>query len=116
MLVVAAVVAASLVAILLQGVPLLLAAQMTRLDPPDAPPKAGTPPTVGVILAARNEESEIGPALDGLLAQRGVSLDVVVVDDGSTDRTCAEVRKRGPSVRLIEEPPLPPGWVGKTWA
>jgi chlorobactene glucosyltransferase len=115
-LVVAVVVAASVVALLIQGVPLLLAAQMPRLDPPASPPEAGASPTVGVILAARNEEDEIGPALDGLLAQRGVRLDIVVVDGGSTDRTREEVRRRGPSVRLIEEPPLPAGWVGKNWA
>jgi chlorobactene glucosyltransferase len=115
-LVVVAVAAASVVALLLQGLPLLFAAQMPRLDPPTTSAVEGGTPTIGVILAARNEEADIGPALDGLLAQRGVQLEIVVVDGGSTDRTREEVRRRGPSVRLIEEPPLPVGWVGKSWA
>lgn len=115
-LVVAAVAAATIGAILFQGLPLLLAAQMPRLDPPGVAPTANSEPKVDVVLAARNEEADIGPALDGLLAQRGVRLKILVVDGGSTDGTRDAVRQRGPRVRLIEEPPLPPGWVGKNWA
>jgi chlorobactene glucosyltransferase len=115
-LVVAAVVVATIVALVFQGLPLLLAVQMPRLDPPTAPSLPPAPETVGVILAARNEEADIGPALDGLLAQRGVRVEIVVVDGGSTDGTREAVLQRGPGVRLIEEPPLPAGWVGKNWA
>lgn len=115
-LVVAVVAAATVVALLFQGLPLLFAAQMPRLDPPAAPPTGEGGPRVDVVLVARNEEADIGPALDGLLAQRGVQLRIVVVDGGSTDRTREVVRQREPKVRLIEEPPLPPGWVGKNWA
>ncbi|HKV90167.1 MAG TPA: glycosyltransferase family 2 protein, partial [Thermoplasmata archaeon] len=71
---------------------------------------------VSVVIAARNEELDLGPALDGLLLQRYPSLEIIVVDGGSTDRTREVARARGPRVRLIEEPPLPPGWVGKNWA
>ena len=40
-----------------------------------------------VIVAARDEESRIEDTVRHLLAQRGVELEVIVVDDRSTDRT-----------------------------
>ena len=112
----AAVAAATLVAFVLQGLPLLFAAQMPRLDATAASGVGGARPLVSVVIAARNEELDLGPALDGLLLQRYPSLEIIVVDGGSTDRTREVARARGPRVRLIEEPPLPPGWVGKNWA
>jgi len=114
--VVAVVVVATVVTILLQGLPLLFAAQMPRLGPPPEDPAWRTGPLVSVILAARNEEADLGPALDGLLAQEYEPLEILVVDGGSTDRTREVARARSPRVRLIEEPPLPAGWVGKNWA
>jgi len=41
-----------------------------------------------------------------------------VIDDHSTDRTAAIARQAPPGlgVRLIQSPPLPVGWCGKTWA
>jgi 4,4'-diaponeurosporenoate glycosyltransferase len=46
-------------------------------------------PTVSVIVPARNEEVSIGPCLESLVSQTGVSHEIIVVDDGSTDRTRA---------------------------
>ncbi len=102
-------------ALLVQGVAVLLAVAMPRLDP--RPPDPGRSwPSVGVVIAARNEEEDLGPCLDDLLAQDYPGLDIVVVDGGSSDRTREVARARAPRVRLLEEPPLPPGWVGKSWA
>lgn len=42
---------------------------------------------VSVIVPARNEEACLGACLDSLLAQTGVEFEIIVVDDGSTDRT-----------------------------
>ena len=44
-------------------------------------------PSVSVIVPARNEEACLGACLQSLAAQAGVELEIIVVDDGSTDRT-----------------------------
>ncbi len=111
-----AVVAASIVVLLYQGVALLFAAQMPTLPPaPPEPPGPGRP-RVSVVIAARNEEADLPATLDDLLAQDYPDLEVVVVDGGSTDGTRAVIEARAPRVRRIEEPPLPAGWTGKNWA
>jgi hypothetical protein len=85
-------------------------------------PARGTPAPgtlVSILVPARNEEANIATCLDFALASRGVSIEVVVMDDGSTDRTAEIVRgtaARDPRVRLEAAPPLPPGWTGKVHA
>ena len=69
-------------------------------------------PLVSVIVPARNEEVCLGACLQSLVVQTGVSWEIIVVDDGSTDRT-REIAQSFPGVRVISAPPLPPGWVGK---
>jgi len=71
-----------------------------------------TTPQVSVIIPARNEEASLGPCLESLVSQTGVRLEVIVVDDHSTDRT-GEIAVSFPTVRVIEAGPLPPGWTGK---
>jgi len=56
-----------------------------------------------VIVAARNEERHIAECLRSLGAQSWRPLEVIVVDDGSTDRT-AEIVRSFPDVRLISQP------------
>lgn len=48
---------------------------------------------VSVVIPARNEEYDIAPALRSILSQEGVDLEVIVVNDHSTDRT-AEIVDR----------------------
>lgn len=53
------------------------------------------------------------------LSNRGVELEVIVADDNSDDETAVIVRDlvvADPRVRLIDTPPLPPGWNGKQHA
>ena len=45
-----------------------------------------------VLIPARNEESTIADALHSVLRSREVDLEVIVMDDGSTDRTADIVR------------------------
>ncbi len=83
--------------------------------PPPAPP--GTP--VAVLIPARNEEAGIGACVESVLASTGVDLEVIVLDDHSTDGTAArveEIARRDPRLRLAGAPPLPPGWSGKQHA
>jgi hypothetical protein len=77
-----------------------------------APDPVTNGPIVSVIVPARNEETCLGACLQSLVAQDGVSFEIIVVDDGSTDRT-REIARAVPSVRLVEAGPLPEGWTGK---
>jgi glycosyltransferase involved in cell wall biosynthesis len=69
-------------------------------------------PTVSVIVPARNEEACLGACLESLVTQAGVSFEIIVVDDGSTDRT-RDIAQSFPGVRVLDPEPLPPGWSGK---
>jgi hypothetical protein len=84
--------------------------------PPPPPPAAAAEPYVSVLIPARNEAANIGPALALVQASRGVNLDVVVLDDGSDDGTAcivAELAAADPRLRLVRGAALPEGWNGK---
>ena len=51
------------------------------------------PDAVSVLIPARNEERVIAASLASLLASRGVQIEIIVLDDGSTDRTAEIVLK-----------------------
>ena len=74
---------------------------------------------VSVLLPVRDEADRVAPCLRSLLAQTGVDLEVVVLDDGSVDGTGEVVRAVAdgdPRVRLLTGRPLAPGWLGKPHA
>ena len=73
---------------------------------------AGAIPEVAIIVPARNEEASLGDCLASLTAQTGVAFEIIVVDDGSTDRT-REIAQSFAEVRVISPNPLPHGWTGK---
>ena len=56
------------------------------------PPGSGNEPLVSVIMAARNEELYIADAMASILGQSYGRLELIVVDDYSTDRTRAVVQ------------------------
>lgn len=61
-------------------------------------------PGASIIIVARNEELSIGNCLRSILAQnvQDLSFEIIVVDDHSTDRTCALVRViKDPRIRLF---------------
>jgi glycosyltransferase involved in cell wall biosynthesis len=57
-------------------------------------------PTVSVVIPAYNHERFIGAAIDSVLGQSFEDLELIVIDDGSTDGT-GEVIKRYNDSRLI---------------
>lgn len=91
--------------------------RLPRLHGAPRPPAA--PPRLSVLIPARNEEEAIVPAVESILASSGVELEVLVLDDHSTDATAARVLRlaaRDPRVRPVEGRPLPAGWCGKQHA
>jgi glycosyltransferase involved in cell wall biosynthesis len=64
-------------------------------------------PEISVVIPLRDEEDNVVPLhgeLTDVLDQIGVSYEVILVDDGSADRTferLAEIQRRDPEVRLI---------------
>ncbi|MFL6248615.1 MAG: glycosyltransferase [Thermoanaerobaculia bacterium] len=80
---------------------------------------AGKAPLVSVIVPARDEERAIERTVRAFLAQSWPALELIVVNDRSTDQTGAILKRlASEDSRLIvidnEEPP--PGWLGKPWA
>jgi len=74
---------------------------------------------VSVIIPARNESAVIETVVTSVLASAYRPIEVLVVDDRSTDDTAArvgELARRDPRLRLIAGEELPPGWYGKPWA
>jgi len=74
---------------------------------------------VAVLIPARNEERNIGACVRSVLAGRGVGVEVLVLDDASTDRTAEIVREFAlldARVRLVRSQELPSGWNGKQHA
>jgi len=88
--------------------------------PAERPIPEGAPgPSLTLIVATLNEASRIGPCLEGLVAQHHPVTEILVVDSGSTDGTRELVEaaaRRDPRMRLVTDPPLPSGWIGKAWA
>ena len=74
---------------------------------------------VSVIIPARNESAVIETVVTSVLASAYRPIEVLVIDDRSTDDTAArvgELARRDPRLRLIAGEELPPGWYGKPWA
>lgn len=86
-----------------------------RLAPPWMEKKgAGQASGLSVIIPARNEAHNLPRLLDSITSQANPPLEVIVVDDGSTDGTSEIAANHG--ARVITSATLPAGWRGKTWA
>jgi hopene-associated glycosyltransferase HpnB len=71
---------------------------------------------ITALIPARNEAEVVGMALSSLPLQ-GHDLAIVLVDDGSTDRTAAVAQAvGGKDLRILSGEPLPADWNGKLWA
>ena len=100
-------------------VPAVIALKLKRLGMPlDSAPNAELP-GVSVIIPARNEQAQIRNALTTLLQSTGVRLELIAVNDRSTDRTgeiMDEVAATDPRLRVVHVTELPVGWLGKNHA
>ncbi|MEB3259425.1 MAG: glycosyltransferase family A protein [Cyanobacteriota bacterium] len=74
--------------------------------------------TVSVLIPARDEATTLPHLLAALARQSLRPEEVVVVDDHSADATAAIAHGAEATLplRVIQPPPLPAGWCGKTWA
>lgn len=71
---------------------------------------------VTVLIPARNEAAFIGKTL-AALASQGTELNIILIDDESTDETIATAEKQHlNNLTIIPGTPLVPGWSGKLWA
>lgn len=76
---------------------------------------ASLPATITAIVPARDEESVIAVCVESL-AQQPEVVEIIVVNDQSTDKTAEIIRgmlPKIPHLRLLETKEVPPGWVGK---
>ncbi|WP_335870847.1 glycosyltransferase [Bacillus sp. 2205SS5-2] len=69
---------------------------------------------ISIIIPARNEEDNLKSLLTSLKKQAFRPKEIIVVNDDSTDRTKEVALALGATV--IDAPPLPPNWMGKSWA
>ena len=70
--------------------------------------------SVTIIIPARNEEKRILPLLESIATQRGIELEMIVVDDHSTDRTAEVSYSYG--ARVLPNARFDQGWIGKSSA
>ncbi|NDJ52881.1 MAG: glycosyltransferase [Chloroflexi bacterium] len=74
---------------------------------------------ISVLIPARDEAAVIGKTVRRILAQNLPNLELLVLDDNSTDdtRAIAEQAADGDArLQILSGRPLPPGWAGKNWA
>lgn len=75
---------------------------MATLQPPHAP----VSPEVSVVVSVYNGEDHLRVSLDSILSQEGVDLELVVVDDGSTDATLSilsEIATADQRVKVVHQ-------------
>jgi chlorobactene glucosyltransferase len=98
--------------------PFLTIPRLARRSPnlSDAPSADGE--LVSIIVPARNEAGNIETIVRSILATTYRPLELIVIDDRSTDDTAARVDAMGTDrrLRLVHGGDLPEGWFGKPWA
>ena len=89
---------------------------------PPLEPESPTLDLIGactVVVPTLNEVDRLSPCLDGLTNQSYELREAIVVDSYSVDGTADLVKaaaEKDPRFRVINDPPLPAGWVGRPWA
>ena len=91
-----------------------LCLRLPRLPQHSLAPDLASQLRLSVLIPARNEARTLPRLLAALKRQSLQPLEVLVVDDHSSDGTAAIAQAAG--VTLLTSAPLPPGWTGKNWA
>jgi glycosyltransferase involved in cell wall biosynthesis len=88
-----------------------------------APLRAQQTPLISIIVPARNEEETVEAGLRSLLAIDSVLIEIIAIDDRSTDATgaildriAAQAHADRKNLRVLHITELPEGWMGKTHA
>jgi chlorobactene glucosyltransferase len=92
---------------------------LTLMHFPVLPENSGsTPssPTVSIILPVRNQANTVSECVTSLVGLDYPQKEIIVVDGNSTDGTQDILNTFDGKIKLVEEEPLPQGWVGKNWA
>jgi chlorobactene glucosyltransferase len=77
------------------------------------------PPLVSIMVPARNEAENIKMCVKSLLKQDYANIEILILDDNSTDDTSLIVKRiaeKDSRVKLITGKPLKDGWIGKSYA
>lgn len=96
---------------------LLTLVNLSEYQPP--PPATAALPTITIVIPMRDEEEGIAACISSVLASAGVTLQVIAVDDASTDATADVVQGMAAvdtRLKLLHADPLPAGWNGKQHA
>ncbi len=91
----------------------------TLMHFPTLPNQTGTGsniPRVSIILPVRNQARTVGDCVRSLVGLEYPNKEIIVVDGGSTDATRDLIQQFDQDITLVDEEPLPVGWVGKNWA
>ncbi|HZY93411.1 MAG TPA: glycosyltransferase family 2 protein [Candidatus Bathyarchaeia archaeon] len=92
---------------------------LTLMHFPSLPPKTVQRqplPTVSIILPVRNQATTARECLNSLAELNYDNKEIIVVDGQSSDGTTEIIDEYRDRVTMVEEGPLPVGWVGKNWA
>ncbi|HXG12316.1 MAG TPA: glycosyltransferase family 2 protein [Gemmataceae bacterium] len=79
-------------------------------------PRLTDGPLVSILLAAKDEQGNVGDCIRSILAAEYKNFELIVIDDRSSDGTFAEAEQAAagdPRVRLLRVRELPDGWTGK---
>jgi chlorobactene glucosyltransferase len=103
---------------------LLVFDQLKSATEEDLQRKLGTCPMVSILVPARNEANHIEECVRSLIGQKYEKLEVLVLDDQSTDETSTIVQQviddlppeQKNRLYLLSGKTLPDGWIGKNFA
>jgi 4,4'-diaponeurosporenoate glycosyltransferase len=87
---------------------------LIRRVPGCQPAQAHDATSLSIVIPARNEEDNLPRLLQSIATSAVQPVEILVVDDASTDKTGTIAQSLGANV--ITSATLPAGWTGKAWA